>query len=156
LRTLNKPINVKAGSGFKMLLILEWNPWISCIVDSWKIWVFFGFVQIVLTITNLEKLGSFFCRFICCLCLMKQNSDDLHACNMDSVISMKGFEFICPLSKRFFSYFILLNISFLLKWKIRLDYIFEKLMKISCVDFIFDFMFVMSGFKMFVPDLWKR
>jgi hypothetical protein len=116
----------------------------------------FGFVQIVLTITNLEKLGSFFCRFICCLCLMKQNSDDLHACTMDSVILMKGFEFICPLSKRFFGYFILLNISFLLKWKIRLDYIFEKLMKISCVDFIFDFMFVMSGFKMFVPDLWKR
>jgi hypothetical protein len=75
----------------------------------------FGFVQIVLTIINLEKLGSFFCKFICCLCLMKQNSDDLHACTMDSVILMKGFEFICPLSKRFFGYFILLNISFLLK-----------------------------------------
>jgi hypothetical protein len=122
--------------GLDLVGLLAWNvSHVSKSKGNWKIWLSFWFNTDRLNNNKFGKIGFFFfCRFICCLCLMKQNSDDLHASTMDSVILMKGFEFICPLSKRLFGYFVLLNISFLLKWKIGLDYIFEKLMKISSLD----------------------
>jgi hypothetical protein len=64
---------------------------------------------------------------------MKQMGPDIHACTMDSVILMKGFEFICPLSKRLFVYVILFN--FFLCFAVK-----NNLMDVS-------------RFKMFVPDV---